>query len=351
MAMLRRDVLRLAAGAATSGLLMRPSSSVLAQAANQRVLHIGLLGFQLGSHIPATAAIMELIGKMPGYAQPDVTKIEQVRTLTSNIVAGSADFGDGEITTVLSAAQSGADIKILGYFYRNTDQVFVVNSDKIKTYKDLENPANVLAVNGKGAIEFVMLVGPLLKNGVDPNKISTIEVGGSGSRMRALLSGRVAGVPIHIEQAEEVQKQGPFKVLFKPWNFYKQWVHEVWIARGSWLKQPQNARAAVDVLKATTLAFRRANRDFPWFLDMYRKYATLPDAKTETAERLKPNWDRLVLEIKAWPDNNLLTPSDFTELLPLYKAVGDISGNLKMEDIVDTSYAEQALKELGKQGL
>lgn len=324
---------------------------VLAQGPSPRTLHIGLLGFQLGSHIPATAAVIEIIGKMPGYAQPDVVKVEQVRTLTSNIIAGTADFGDGEITTVLSAAQRGADIKILGYFYRNTDQVFVVNSERIKTYKDLENPANVLAVNGKGAIEFVMLIGPLLKNGVDPNKISTIEVGGSGSRMRALLSGRVQGVPIHAEQATEVEKQGPFKVLFEPWNFYKHWVHEVWIARGSWLKDPQNARAAVDVLKATTLAFRRANRDFPWYLDAYRKYATLPGAKNATAESLRPEWQRLVREIKAWPDDNILTAADFSELLPLYREAGDISGNLRMEDIVDTSYAERALKELGKQGL
>ena len=228
-------------------------------------------------------------------------------------------------------------------------------------YVNAQNPLAGLTVaqaariftsgGGKGDITHVMLLGPLIKHGVDISKLTIVEIGGSGGRLRALLSGRVQAVPIHFDQAAEVLKQGPYKVFFQPWEFYRLWVNEVWACSGAWLKKPGNARAAVDVLKATTLAFRRANRDFNWYLQMYRKYATIPKANETTEETLKPLWTKLVNDVRAWPDYNILTASDMKDLLPIYKAAGDIQGTLKIRDIMDTSYAEQAMKELRKQGL
>lgn len=346
----RGDALRMLSAGAGAGLL---GSLPLPGAAKDpdRSLDIGLLGFQLAIHIPATAAVIETIPAMPGYGAPKIARIDQIRTLVLNLVAGSAELGDSGPTGVLGASEQGADLKILGYFYRNTSLIFVVNSDRIKDYKDLEKPENVVAVNGKGDITHVMLLGPLIKHGVDISKMTIVEIGGSGGRLRALLSGRVQAVPIHFDQAAEVLKQGPYRVLFQPWEFYRLWVNEVWACSGAWLKKPGNARAAIDVLKATTLAFRRANRDFDWYLQMYRKYATIPKANETTAETLKPLWSKLVNEVRAWPDYNILTANDMKDLLPLYKAVGDITGSLKIHDIVDTSYAEQAMKEIKRQGL
>lgn len=346
----RRDALKILSAGAGAGLF---SSLPLPGPSKEpdRILDIELLGFQLAIHIPATAAVIEGIPAIPGYGAPKLARIDQIRTLASNLVAGTAEFGDSGPTGVLAASEQGADLKILGYFYRNTSLIFVVNSDRIKSYKDLEKPENVVAVNGKGDITHVMLLGPLIKHGVDINKLTIVEIGGSGGRLRALISGRVQAVPIHFDQAAELLKQGPYKVLFQPWEFYRLWVNEVWACSGGWLKKPGNARAAIDLLKATTSAFRRANRDFTWYLQMYRKYATIPKANETTEETLKPLWAKLVKDVRAWPDYNILTANDMKDLLPIYKAAGDIRGSLKIKDVIDPSYAEQAMKELRKQGL
>lgn len=349
MSIPRRDALKLLSAGAGAGAL--GSFPLPGRAQANRTLDISLLGFQLGIHVPGTAGVIEGIPAISGYAPPKITRIDQIRTLTTNLVAGSTEFGADGPTGIFSADEQGSDVKIIAFFYRNTDLVFVANTDKVKSYKDLEKSENVVAVNGKGDITQVMLIGPLLKNKVDLNKVTFVEIGGSGGRMRALISGRVAAVPIHFDQAAEVQQQGPFKVLFEPWHFYKTWVNEVWAVKGSWLKSKENQRAAVDVIKATTLGFRRANRDFNWYLQMYRKYATIPDAKEATEATLRPLWSRLATEIRAWPDYNIVSARDFRELLPLYKAAGDITGAIKIEQVIDTAYSEQAMKELGKQGL
>ena len=39
---------------------------------------------------------------------------------------------------------------------------------------------------------------------VDVSKVNMVEIGGSGARMQALLSGRVQAVPVHFDQAAEV---------------------------------------------------------------------------------------------------------------------------------------------------
>ncbi|MBV8150611.1 MAG: ABC transporter substrate-binding protein [Candidatus Eremiobacteraeota bacterium] len=344
----RGNALKLVSGAGAAALAGVPLG---ARAQAKRTLDIQLLGNGLGIHVPGTAAIFEGIPAMAGLESPKVTRIDQIRTLAANLVAGSTELATSGPTGIFGADEQGGDVKIIGYFYRNTSLVFVANVDKIKTYKDLEKAGNIVAVNGRGDITEVMLLGPLIKNGVDLSKVQFVEIGGSSGRMRALLAGRVAAVPVHFDQAAEIAKQGPYKNLFEPWTFYKNWVNEAWAAKGSWLRKPENRRAAVDVLKATTLAFRRANRDFAWYVQMYHAYCTLPDAKTATEATLRPLWTKLATEVKAWPDQNILTPADFRELLPIYRSAGDITGSVRVSDVVDSSLGEQAMKELGRQGL
>ena len=257
---------------------------------------------------------------------------------------------DAPEAVVASAAQ-GSDVRIVGLVYGSVDLVFVVNSDRIKSIKDLEKPENSVAVSSKGDTTWVMFVGPLVKGGVDVNRVTAVEIGGSGDRMKALLAGRVQAVPVHYDQVTEIQKQGPYKVLFEPWKVYKLFPAQVWAARDAWLKQPRNTRVMVDVLKATTLNFRRANRDFDWYLQMYRKYVTLPGANTATADTVRPVWQKLSTEVRAWPDNNVFSVSDLANLLPVYKTAGVFSGQVRAQDVVNVSYAEVAMKELGRQGL
>jgi NitT/TauT family transport system substrate-binding protein len=332
---------RLLKAAAATGLL--PIRTGWAQAPRQ--LKVNQLGFALGIHVPTTAALVDILPGM-GY-QPVTQRMDQIRLLTQTLVAGAAELGETDSITVMSAAESGADLKIVSLWYMHTSLVFLANADKVRDFKDLEKPENIVAVNGKGDITHVMLLGPLLKRGVDVKKVTIVEIGGSGARMQALLSGRVAAVPVHFDQAAEMQKKGNYTVLLQPWKEYKAWINEIWACSGAWLKQKANERAVIDLIKAQMLAFRKANSDPEWFAAAYRKHVTLPNAKDATAESLKPVWEGLTKEIKAFPPIIEMKMEYWNDLIPVYEQAEAIQGKIKPEQVVETSLAKQAVSELG----
>lgn len=346
MRLSRREALT-ALGGVAAGLAGWPATGRGAAAQGGRVLGVNLLGYSLGIHIPAVAAVRDLLPAMPGYAPPRIVRLDQIRTLTQTLIAGAAEVGETDPITVLSAVEAGADLKIIGYFYLNTSLVFVANAERVREFRDLERPDVTVAVNGKGDVTHVMLAGPLLRRGVDLRRVNVIEIGGSGARMRALLAKRVDAVPMHFDQAAQVAAQGNFRVLLEPWKEYRAWINEVWAVNGAWLRRPENQRAAVDLLKATLTAFRRANADLGWYVEHYRKHATLPKAAEATPEQLRPLWEGLAREVRAWPASMDLQVDHLRELIPVYQAAGAVAGTAKPEQVVEPSFVERALRELG----
>ena len=333
----RRDALK---AAAAVGAL--PFTPAFAQA--KRPLKVNLLGFALGIHVPTTAALLDLMPNM-GYA-PETQRLDQIRTLTQTLIAGAAELGETDSITVMSAVEQGADLKIVGLWYMHTSLVFLANADKIREFKDLEKPENIVAINGKGDITHVMLLGPLIKRGVDVSKLNIVEIGGSGARMQALQSGRVQAVPIHFDQAAELVKKGNFKILLEPWKEYGAWINEIWAVNGSWLKKKENERAVIDLLKAQMTAWRRANADLNWYTEAYRKHVTLKDAKLATPETLKPLWEGLTREIRAFPPVMEMKLEYWNELYPAYVQAGAIEGKVKVAQVIEGSLAKQAASEL-----
>lgn len=338
MLLTRRHALRTAGAAG-----MLPLAPAWAQSG--KPIKANLLGFALGIHVPSTAALLDIMPTM-GYA-PSFQRMDQIRTLTQTLIAGAADIGETDSITVMSAVESGADLKIVSLWYMHTSLVFVANADKVREFKDLEKPENVVAINGKGDITHVMLVGPLLKRGVDLKKVNLVEIGGSGARMQALMSGRVAAVPVHFDQAAEMQKKGNFKILLEPWTEYKAWINEIWACSGAWLKKKENERAVIDLIKAQMTAFRKANADSAWYTAAYRKHVTLKDADKSTDDSLKPVWEGLSKNIKAWPSTIEMKMEYWNDLMPVYREAEAIQGKVKPEQVVETSLAQQAASELG----
>jgi NitT/TauT family transport system substrate-binding protein len=338
MLLTRRQALKTGAAA---GLL----PLVPARAQGARPLKVNQLGFALGIHVPTTAAMVDIMPTM-GYA-PTIQRMDQIRTLTQTLIAGAAEIGETDSITVMSAVEAGADLKIVSLWYMHTSLVFVANADKVREFKDLEKPENVVAVNGKGDITHVMLFGPLLQRGVDVKKVNIVEIGGSGARMQALQSGRVQAVPVHFDQAAELAKRGNFKVLLEPWKEYKAWINEIWACSGAWLKKKENERAVIDLIKAQMMAFRKANSDPAWYTENYRKHVTLANAKDATQESLKPIWEGLSKSIGAWPNTMDMKMEYWNDLVPVYRQAEAIQGRVRPDQIVETSLAKQAIAELG----
>jgi len=317
----------------------------LALAQSKRALKVQILGYTLAIHIPAIVALNEGMEKL-GYSASDMTRIESMQMLTQSIVAASGEVGESDVVSALRASEAGADIRLVGLVYNNTSQVIVVNADKIKSYADFKNKDNAIALNSSGDFIYVMLSGIFARHDVDIHDCTIVEVGGSGSRMRALLGGRVAAVPVHFDQADAILKQGNFKVMVEPWKVYNPWLSEAWLVQGAWLKNPDNQQAVTDLMKATITSFRRANDSFDYFAEGYRKYATIKGAKEATDDSLRPIWEKLSKEIKAWPADGGFQRKYFEELLPVYVKAGSLKPGADLSRIVDTQYAAKALKEL-----
>jgi len=339
----RRQFLGTTAGAGAAAILPCGSHAVAQQG---RALNIIIQGFSLAIHIPQVIALREGLPAL-GYAAPRVDRLESMQAITQSIVAGSAEVGDADVVSAMRASEVGANVRMIGMVYNSTSQVFVVNADKIKSYADFKNGSNAIALNSRGDFIYVLLSGVLSKHDIDIEDTTIVEMGGSGSRMRALLAGRVAAVPVHFDQAAEVVKQGNFKVLIEPWQEYKTWLSEPWLVPGAWADNKDNLRAAVDLNKAMIKSFRMANADYGYWADGFRKYATVPDAAKASDETLKPIWQKLSTAIKAWPNDGGFKREYFKDLLPVYRKAGAIKGAPDLNRVVETRFVEQALQELG----
>lgn len=345
----RRKVLKGSALALGTGLLaMQPfgAGGLRRALAAGRQLEMNIPGNALGVHIPYMAAINEILPTY-GYAVPDWQRVKKLQTITQAILAGSVEMAAGDAISTLRAVEAGANLKIVGNGFMHTSLVFVVNGDKIKQMKDVENPDVTLAVNSKGDFTHVMLVGPMMRQGIDMDKVNVITMGGSGTRFRALAAGKVDGVPLHFDQATDLAKQGNFKVLIEPAKEYDAFLGEVWMCSGEWLSKADNRTAAKDVVKATIEAFRKANSDPAWYAAMYRKHGTHKTMATASDSEIEIVRKALGQDIGCWPDDMNHKLAVYEDLLPVYKSAGAVKGTVDLGSVVDTSLVADALKELG----
>jgi NitT/TauT family transport system substrate-binding protein len=312
-----------------------------------RVLKINTLASAAAVNVPMQAALRTELPLIAGFGAPEVRPTAKIPQIAQEVIAGSADLGDADVASTLAGAEAGADLKIIGLSYSNTSQVIVVNADKTKSLEDVAKNGGTIAVNSVGDFMYVMLLGVLAKRGIDAKSVNFIEMGSSGDRARALLAGRVDAVPMHVEQAAALAKQGNFQVLVRPWQEYDNWFSAVIISTGKWLVVDENKAAAVSVLKATLTSFRKTNADYDWYKARVAEYASSKDLKAAGDDVLKPVWQTLTTDIKAFPgDMAPLNAAEFAKVLPVYKAAGALKGTVDLEKVIDRTYLEQALKEL-----
>ncbi|AHF76587.1 NMT1/THI5 domain protein, transporter [Sodalis praecaptivus] len=344
----RRQALRLGLGA-IGALALNPLR--LAQAAEGRVLKINSLASAAAVNVPLQAALRSILPTLPGYGQPAMQPTAKINQIVQEVVTGGADLGDADIASTLTAAEAGADVRIIGLSYSNTSQVIVANLDRIKTLADLGGEGVSVAVNSIGDFMYVMLQGVLAKHGIDAGKINFIEMGSSGDRMRALLAGRVDAVPMHVEQAEQlktVKGRGTFGILVRPWQEYDNWFSAVIVTTASWLKSKENQDAAVAVLKSILTAFRRTNSDYAWYKSQVGQWASSKDLKAAGDDFLKPVWQTLTTGINAFPaDMGSLTVEQVAKVIPVYQRAGALKGTVDLQTLIDRTWLDRALKELG----
>lgn len=342
-AMNRRDVLKSGLG----GLSMLMASGAGSLAQTGRVLKVNALAATAAINVPLQAGLRAGLGQIAGFANAEVRPTAKIPQIVQEVIAGTADLGDADVASTLAAAEAGADLKIIGLSYSNTSQAIVANAEKTKSLEEIATRGGTIAVSGIGDFMHVMLIGVLIKQKIDPKKINFIEMGSSGDRVRALLAGRVDAVPMHVEQAAQLQARGNYQTLVRPWQEYDNWLSAVIVATDAWLKKDENKAAAVAVLKAALTSFRRAGQDYGWYKSQLAEYASSKELKAAGDDFLQPVWKTLTQEIKAFPPSmEPLNVDQFAKVIPVYKEAGALKGTLDLGKVIDRTYLEQAIKEI-----
>lgn len=338
--MTRREAMRLIAGAPFAG-----AAGFATAAATDTVKCINL-GFVLGIHCPPTYGLTD---ECPKFGlQVEMQRFQRMRDVMQTISGGTGDIGIAEPILLLRSRQAGNDLVIFGNNYLHTTLVVIANTDSIQSWKDLEKPDVTVGINSQGDITQVMIIGGFLKAGGDLSKVKWADVGGSGTRLRALLGKRVQATVVHFDQVPEIQKSGNYKIMLVPHKDYDPWVNEIVFARGDWLKNPDNRRKAVAFMKGIIVASRRATADFAYFRTTFLKHATLKEKDTMPEAEMRAHWNALANDIRVWPADNAFRVSNLEKLLPYYreaKAIEDKPIDLKAA--IDLGIVAQALKELG----
>jgi len=339
--MTRREAMRLIAGvplAAGAGFPRATHAADTVKCIN--------LGFVLGIHCPPTYGIVDECPKLG--LQVEMQRFQRMRDVMQTISGGTGDIGVAEPILLLRSRQAGNDLVIFGNFYLHTTLVVVVNTDSIQTWKDLEKPDVTVGINSQGDITQVMIIGGFLKNGGDLSKVKWADVGGSGTRLRALLSKRVQATVVHFDQVPEIQKSGNYKVILVPHREYNPWINEIVFARGDWLKSEANRRKAVAFMKGIIIASRRATADFAYYKTSFLKYATLKEKDTMPESEMRAHWNTLAHDIGVWPADNAFRVANIEKLLPYYRAAKAIEDKpIDLAAAIDLGIVAQALKELG----
>lgn len=304
------------------------------------------VGFVLGIHCPPTYGVLDEAPKLG--LQVEMQRFQSLRVILQTIMGGTGDIGVGEPIQLLRSRQAGNDLVMFGNWYLHTSLVVAVNADHIQTLKDLEKPDVTVGINSQGDITQVMIIGGFLKAGGDLSKVKWADVGGSGTRMRALLGNRVQATVVHFDQIPEIQKTGNYKVMLVPHREYDPWINEIVFARADWLKNPANRRKAVAFMKGIMVASRRATADFAYFKTSFLKYATLKGKDTMPEAEMRAHWKALGQDIGVWPADNAFRVANIEKLLPYYRAAKAIEDKpVDLAAAMDLGIVAQALKELG----
>ena len=304
------------------------------------------VGFVLGIHCPPTYGVLD---ECPKFGlQVEMQRLQSLRVILQTIMGGTGDIGVGEPIQLLRSRQAGNDLVMFGNWYLNTSLVVAVNTNYIQTWKDLEKPDVTVGINSQGDITQVMIIGGFLKAGGDLSKVKWADVGGSGTRMRALLGNRVQATVVHFDQMPEIQKTGNYKVILVPHREYHPWINEIVFARGDWLRNDANRRKAAVFMKGVIVASRRATADFAYYKTSFLKYATLKGKDTMPESEMRAYWKTLAQDIGMWPADNAFRVANIEKLLPYYRAAKAIEDKpVDLAAAMDTSILAQVLKELG----
>ena len=253
------------------------------------------------------------------------------------VVAGSADVASASGPFSIVGKAKGAPTKMILTNTPKLEASMVVN-DKIKTMADLKGKR--IGIQEPGGFADVLARGVLRAAKIDPKEVNFVSI--ATEDVPALVANQVDTAILHVEQEMVAQSKIPtLHAIARLWEIQPNNLYGVMAVTEKLIKdKPAAVKAFVKGhIEATRLIYTDRAKVMPIIV----KYTKLP------ADVITKALDFMVKEC-IWDPNNGLDQKRVNFTAELMTKVGNIPEGKtpKYEDLVDLSFSNQAIKELGE---
>lgn len=302
---------------------------------SDEVIRIGIISTTFG-YAPVFVAKEKGFFKREGL-DPEIIVISRNEQIVQALISDSLQFGNVPPNLLAALLQQGSrDIKMIAGSFNGTTYSLIA-LPKYKKMEDLKGGTR-LAMSGITSASALMMKQMLKDHGVlYPRDYSLLSVGGSTVQFTALKTGQVDGAllaqPLSIMAVEQgLSNLGDAYKLMPDYQLSGIGVHESWAQK--------NRGVVVRYLKALVSTYR-------WLHDNREEaIKILPGITKLDPKYIAKSWETYT-ETQIWPRNGEVNLKGVQTVFNLIAEEGQLKKPLpKPEDIVDSSYLEEARKAL-----
>src|SRR5712692_2366108 len=253
------------------------------------------------------------------------------------LLAGSVYVSTGGADTVLAAAEQGVDVATIGGIINGLTH-YIMGAKKFRTYEDLRG-ANIGSSGLTSGTAFVLRRVLKAKGLEYPRDYNLINVGGSPQAFLSLTSGRIdaaiMAIPLNFEAAEM-----GYNVIGRVVEVIPNYQLTDITVKKSWAEK--NRPSVVKFMKAMAQSMRWLYDNKEQAVDFLSKEMKLKP------EHARKGWEYYT-ENRIWNPNAEANIEGMKTVIQIYAERTQQKGPLQSPTkYVDHSYAEEALKDLGR---
>jgi NitT/TauT family transport system substrate-binding protein len=253
------------------------------------------------------------------------------------MVANSADVASASGPFAIVGKAKGAATKMILANMPKLEASMVVNKD-IKSMDDLKGKR--IGIQEPGGFADVLARGVLRAAKIDPKDVHFVSI--ATEDVPALVAGQVDTAILHVEQEIIAQQKVPsLHAIARLWEIQPNNLYNVMAVQEKLIKEKPAALKAF--VKGHIEATRLIYTDRAKVVPIMVKYTKLPKDVVEKSLDL-------MVQKCIWDANHGLGPKKVNFTAELMERVGNIAKDQKpkYEDLIDLSFANEAIKELGE---
>jgi ABC-type nitrate/sulfonate/bicarbonate transport system substrate-binding protein len=298
-------------------------------------------GFAVGTVLAYSDQLMAEFAKKRNvtvevaFFEPNV-----IRTV---LASGRAGFINFSPLTSLALEADGNETRVIAHSQPISDYVIVVDSSKIKTVKDIEGKR--FGSSGDGTISALIPQVALEEQGVDWGKVQQVLIQGSTARLAGLLAGKIDATALYHDAAFAANLENPKMTLLVDTADSVPQIFASIQSTPDYLKSNRDAVIRMLMARAESMKWITENPDK--FVDGYMKVN--PQANREAVEKA----NQVYIDKHMWDPDLKMLPDVIESTMKLGVEEADpplAPKTLPLDQWVDGSYRDEAIKRLGGEG-